>query len=276
MTDLLTRLRNTTVASLEGVRSDFDDDKPYVFRPGTPKGMTRIVEGADDLKVSRPAPKNPGMVKVRDWSGDSAGVAHNGERCNNTTCCPADERGLPTERQRNFINSLMLDLLDLDQELYAKAVEYNVRMTENRAWDAKRDGNVSRWINNLKAKIAELRAAEKVAPAPVKSDWTDIPTGYYALVEDAEADIIKFYRVKHGKDQWAGRVFIDACASDDRHPIRNAVHKKNILTAIREMGVAESTALYGQKIGNCGRCGRTLTDAESRAYGIGPECRKKM
>lgn len=34
-------------------------------------------------------------------------------------------------------------------------------------------------------------------------------------------------------------------------------------------------ARYGQEIGECGKCGRRLTDGTSRSIGIGPECRKK-
>lgn len=33
--------------------------------------------------------------------------------------------------------------------------------------------------------------------------------------------------------------------------------------------------VFGQQIGRCGRCGKTLTDDVSRAAGIGPECVKK-
>jgi hypothetical protein len=33
--------------------------------------------------------------------------------------------------------------------------------------------------------------------------------------------------------------------------------------------------VFGQQIGRCGRCGKTLTDDDSRAAGIGPECVKK-
>jgi uncharacterized protein DUF6011 len=32
---------------------------------------------------------------------------------------------------------------------------------------------------------------------------------------------------------------------------------------------------YGQELGECGHCGRTLTDEASRAAGIGPVCASK-
>ncbi len=33
-----------------------------------------------------------------------------------------------------------------------------------------------------------------------------------------------------------------------------------------------AAANYGRKVGKCCRCGKTLTDAVSRKYGLGPEC----
>lgn len=35
-------------------------------------------------------------------------------------------------------------------------------------------------------------------------------------------------------------------------------------------------ARYGQEIGQCGKCGKRLTDDTSRSLGIGPECRKRF
>jgi hypothetical protein len=47
------------------------------------------------------------------------------------------------------------------------------------------------------------------------------------------------------------------------------------VTALRTLGVREAAALYGQHLGHCGLCGRTLTDQESRARGLGPDCAAK-
>jgi hypothetical protein len=40
--------------------------------------------------------------------------------------------------------------------------------------------------------------------------------------------------------------------------------------------VAGALAAYGREIGRCGRCHRTLTDEDSRAAGLGPDCASKM
>jgi hypothetical protein len=91
----------------------------------------------------------------------------------------------------------------------------------------------------------------------------------YALRE--ESGIVKFYRVKPGRK--SGFFFVDAQGSDDLYPIKNPTHKADILKRIAADPEA-ALALYGQEIGACGRCGRTLT-SEYRKLGIGPECIKK-
>ena len=58
--------------------------------------------------------------------------------------------------------------------------------------------------------------------------------------------------------------------SDDFVPVRNRQARDMILQDIAKHGVEESMLLYGMLIGKCGHCGRTLTNDESRALGIGP------
>lgn len=109
------------------------------------------------------------------------------------------------------------------------------------------------------------------ATVPVR-DAQGVRAGRYAIVEDG---VTKFFRITEGKGRWAGRTFIEAQASDDHYPIRNAEARKAILKAIAENPL-EAEQRYGRELGQCSRCGRTLTDATSRAYGIGPDCRSKL
>lgn len=101
----------------------------------------------------------------------------------------------------------------------------------------------------------------------------EVAAGRYAIVTEG---VTKFYRVTKGKDngRWAGKTFVEAQASDDHYPVRGFAARNEVLRAI-SANPLEAERRYGQELGKCSRCGRTLTDETSRAYGIGPECRKK-
>lgn len=94
---------------------------------------------------------------------------------------------------------------------------------------------------------------------------------YYAVEMEGT---LKFFRIKAGRK--AGFYFIDEQASDEFHAIRNYTYKMGILQAIRQAGPEQAMQRYGQELGSCGHCHRTLTDETSRALGIGPVCRADM
>lgn len=99
--------------------------------------------------------------------------------------------------------------------------------------------------------------------------------GHFAVRVDG-SDVVKFYRAKLiTEGRWVGKVFVDAQASDDFYPVKTPATLTDVLTAIlADPHAAEE--LYGQELGQCYRCNRTLTDETSRALGIGPECRSKL
>lgn len=267
--DILDRIRNTSVADLERVSGDFSDLPTPVYAPSRPKEMQRIVKGATDLRdayADRPAPQNPGMVTAEDWSGQGGQVINRSNR-----------EGMPTIAQATLMSSLIGELLDLDSNLWEQATDYTRKMNEARAWDRTyKTGNVSRWITNLRNKIAELKVAVPAVTcqnmAPTSGEFDGVPDGRYAVCDPSDGKI-KFYRVNTGRN---GRQYLDVQASDELHPIRNATSRMTILDLIRKDGIVEAMAAYGRLIGRCGRCNRTLTDATSRAAGIGPDCREKM
>jgi hypothetical protein len=121
------------------------------------------------------------------------------------------------------------------------------------------------------AHVDELR--RQVASSLVRVEGTprgDRKVGYFALLF---SETTKFYRVTApigGK--WDGRVFVDAQASDDYHPIKNPTGLARILGLIADdpEGAARR---YARELGRCSRCNRTLTDEESRSIGMGPDCR---
>lgn len=115
-------------------------------------------------------------------------------------------------------------------------------------------------VANRMARTLEANLATRV----------QVANGRYAVTLAGE-DKIRFFRVKNGHKP--GVTFVDEQASDDLWPVKSPARRAAILATI----AADPTALagYGQELGVCGRCGRTLTDEASRAAGMGLTCRSK-
>lgn len=131
-------------------------------------------------------------------------------------------------------------------------------------------------VDRMRASVEAKEAAEAAAKRARYAAWRSIPvyTGgraYYALVRNGVTQFYKIERPSEGPHQ--GKTFVTRQASDsfDRMPW---VESGEVMDAIA--ADAEAAGLrYGREIGRCYRCHRTLTDAESRAAGIGPDCAKK-
>lgn len=106
-----------------------------------------------------------------------------------------------------------------------------------------------------------------------------VPAGRYALHHGAsgvDGGVWQFYRVDLPTDgQYAGRTFVTRQAGDDFHRMRRS-ERDQVLRDIADMGIRESMIAYGRQLGKCGACGRTLTDPDSIAAGIGPVCAGNM
>jgi hypothetical protein len=111
---------------------------------------------------------------------------------------------------------------------------------------------------------------------PAETTWTSetLPSGNYAVQN--EQNEWRFYRVNWGRPdgRWAGRIFLEAQASDEMHEIRKSDVKNSILEKIAA-NPKEAAIEYGRQIGRCSICNRTLTDENSIAAGIGPICAGK-
>jgi len=133
--------------------------------------------------------------------------------------------------------------------------------------------------------ITQLQAFDLFYPAPAELDRTpvkaqpasspSIPAGHYAVASQGQNDLL-FVRVDHGKNAYAGRVFVKMIVGG--HPDRNlsAAQSQSVLARIESDGIEVAARRYGQEIGRCCACNRELTDETSRAAGIGPECAKKF
>jgi hypothetical protein len=107
--------------------------------------------------------------------------------------------------------------------------------------------------------------SHKEGECPVQM-FDGVPTGRYAI--DWEGDNnVEFYQVRKGA------LYAQASAELFRITDRERIAK--VLDAIKADPKAASI-LYGMTLGECGVCGRTLTNQESREAGIGPICSGKM
>lgn len=119
-----------------------------------------------------------------------------------------------------------------------------------------RDDDDTRWI-----------VSHKEGECPVIM-FEGVPEGRYAIDwAEGEVEDIKFYQIRSA--------VLYAQASDELHPIKDIDHVAKVLEAVKADPKAASI-LYGLKLGVCGVCGRTLTNQESRDFGIGPVCRENM
>lgn len=125
-------------------------------------------------------------------------------------------------------------------------------------------------IDALIVKRDAVRKARKAAPAAARPAGVKVECGYYA-VEYAGA--LRFYAVREGKGKWAGRTFVNRYASDELLPVN-----RTEAGAVRGLIAADphtAAMRFARELTRCYRCGRMLTDEESRERGIGPVCIEK-
>jgi Family of unknown function (DUF6011) len=104
----------------------------------------------------------------------------------------------------------------------------------------------------------------------------DIPEpGYYSVTIPVPSEnnemLVRFYRVTKRRNS-DYKTF--SRMSSDR-PIAIDPIEAKLAAAVINAAPQLAMSAYGKLIGHCGCCGRALTDEESRARGIGPECIKK-
>lgn len=173
-----------------------------------------------------------------------------------------------SEKQVDFAESLMARRAhDLDRHLvFPNGANQNTWLRSLPA------GAISILIGELKN--APLKEGQRPSPGhDNQQDVDQIPAGRYAVV-DQDGKSVKFYKVDRPTEgRWAGYTFVKVQAGDEYHRVPA---QRAILRRIAEQGAEECMLRYGRELGHCGHCGRTLTNDESRAVGIGPVCREKV
>lgn len=180
-----------------------------------------------------------------------------------------------SEASVNYLRNLMLE-----KAVAAGNVADQATININ-AWLAGRSQReVSSNIDRLKAEGFTGRIRSSAAAAAPATEGLPsievVPAGRYAIeTEDGATNGLAFYKVDRPTEgRWAGRVFVKLMVSDEEQRMSWAA-TKSILAKIASVGAAEASARYGHEIGECGVCGRTLTNDDSRERGIGPICAAK-
>jgi hypothetical protein len=115
--------------------------------------------------------------------------------------------------------------------------------------------------------IGRLLKLPKVAVAAA-ADRVAVHDGHFAVTHEG---VLRFYRVKKAsKGRWAGYTFVNRYASD--HFTRISRAEANAAKVEIAKDPKAAAELYARHIGTCYACNRQLTDALSRARGIGPDC----
>lgn len=199
-----------------------------------------------------------------------------------------------SEPQEQLILSLLSDLERVDVVTYNQANTWFVT-----ARDGMLKGQATDVINRLKLRINEAKAKripptasqEKASAATgailgsmrvsaqsaqgwrndtPRDKFTDVPDGYYAV--ETEDGHLAFYRVSTWK---SGDRKVQVQASDTLHNMKGRKAADGVLAKVRDVTPPIAGKLYADHLGNCWKCGRTLTDEISRARGIGPVCVNK-
>ena len=120
-----------------------------------------------------------------------------------------------------------------------------------------------------------VAATERPSTAHVPTA-EEVSAGRYAVeTTNGATNELAFYKVDRPTEgRWAGYVFVKLMLSDAEQRLSRDTQTA-ILRKIAEVGAEVASARYGHEIGECGVCGRTLTNDESRARGIGPRCAAK-
>lgn len=136
----------------------------------------------------------------------------------------------------------------------------------------------------LIAKVSQMPAERLEAcasPSSLEKVLEAVPDGYYALACMTGGNDLDFIRVASNQGRVnpanKGRRKVQRILGGHEPILMRYAEQLEFAQRIAKMTDAarlEAQRSFGQNIGRCGKCGITLTDETSRAYGIGPTCRK--
>ena len=177
-----------------------------------------------------------------------------------------------TDRAISYLRDLMLEKARATGADMVRATVEIDMWIENHSGK----GDVSANIDRLKAEGYTGTRTVVGTPDGYTAAPEVVPAGRYAIDTSVHAvNGTAFYKVDRPTEgKWAGRVFVKQIVGDDEQRLSQK-QGLAIIAKIAEAGAEAASARYGHEIGECGICGRTLTNDESRERGIGPVCAAK-
>jgi hypothetical protein len=157
-----------------------------------------------------------------------------------------------------------------------KCVKCGGRVEANRGRVDKTDDG---WVTSHRPGDCRAIPAKIDVKATVAANtdlYSEIPVGHYATKSLSGNNDLDFWRVDRPEQgTYAGRTFVKRIVGGKPDLNVSRETKFAALDAILAEGIEDTARRYGQELGRCSRCNRTLTDQVSREFGKGPECRSK-
>lgn len=221
-----------------------------------------------------------------------APIRSNQERVDHLTRPDGPARNLFIEqrpRADRLVYILLRELTELDADAGRAGHEWYERNRATLPVDRGSD-----FITRIRTKIAEVKS-RPIEPVKVETPTRDVwaewrtlagelvargnSTGARFAVDTQEGAVNKvaFWWIVPGKRDHAGKFFLRQVIGG-QGPVRVRMSPEAMVSIARKImaaGPSEAMLRYGREMGACGACGTELTNDESRALGIGPECRRK-
>jgi|SRR5579872_1896679 len=158
-----------------------------------------------------------------------------------------------------------------------QAVQRAALRRSDPAWYSADGDPAGGWADSPSGRAASAyHAARELPVSTVREAYPDVPAGHYAVASLTGNNDLDFFRVDRPADgPYRGRTFVKRVIGG--RPNVNVRGRTAVLAlkAILAEGIEAAGQRYGVELGQCCRCNRHLTDATSRALGIGPDCRAK-
>lgn len=138
--------------------------------------------------------------------------------------------------------------------------------------------SISEAINDAKIDAAAANPKPSGSRHFKAADHPTIAAGYFAIPSLTGNQDLDFFQIDTPTEgNWEGFLFVKRVLGGGHDSVRTervqrATAEQVLMVLLPPFAQQAAKERFGQEIGRCGCCGRTLTNDESRARGIGPDC----